>query len=195
MALTELATVKAELGLTGTDSDTLLTRYINEASAAIEGFCNRVFGTQGYVDTFRQPCGVRRLILSASPVTAVASAVEDGVALTAADYELSDAAAGFLDRLDGEDGLSWWAAAKIVVTFTAGYVMPGSDGRNLPYDVEGACIELVKARYHAQARDPALRSEDVDGVYAASYREGFTPGSLPKEVRDILARHRRLAVP
>jgi hypothetical protein len=41
--LTDLATVKTELGITDTNSDAFLTAAITQVSRAVANYCNRVF--------------------------------------------------------------------------------------------------------------------------------------------------------
>lgn len=51
--LTDLTTVKDELGITGSTQDTRLTRYIEEVSAAVRRYCRRsVFAVEGITDTY-----------------------------------------------------------------------------------------------------------------------------------------------
>lgn len=57
-ALTSLAIVKDELDITDTSKDARLTRYINEESAGIARYCNRIFGLATWQDTFRLSRGV-----------------------------------------------------------------------------------------------------------------------------------------
>ena len=52
-ALTSLAVVKAELGLTTTTEDAWLTDAIASQSAALSGHCRRIFGRATYVEQFR----------------------------------------------------------------------------------------------------------------------------------------------
>jgi hypothetical protein len=51
--LTTLANVKAELGITNTASDALLTRYISVASDSVAVYCRRSFLQQSYQETIR----------------------------------------------------------------------------------------------------------------------------------------------
>lgn len=64
--------------------------------------------------------------------------------------------------------------------FADDYVLPGADGRTLPYDIEAATVELVRRAYHAKGRDPGMRSSHVEGVATVSY---FDVSNMP----DVLA--------
>ena len=195
--MTVLATVLAELGLTATDAarDALIVTLIHQASAAIVGWCGREFAAETLVDEFRtsgeRSC-IEALILSRRPVTAISAVVEDGTALSGADYEV-DPATGFLWRLDGADGRIAWAHARIQVTYTAGYVMLTT----LPQDLERACIDLVKHRWFARARDATLKSREVVDVGREDYWVGGIPGQdggMPAEISVLLEPWRELRV-
>ena len=195
--MTVLATVLAELGLTGTDAprDALLAALIHQASAAIVGWCNREFASETlrdeFVTTGERRC-IEALILSRRPVTAIAAVVADGTTLTADDTEV-DPATGFLWRLDGAASRIAWAPARIAVTFTAGYVTLTS----LPQDLERACIDLVKHRWFARARDATLKSREVVDVGREDYWVGGIPGQdggMPAEISVLLEPWRELRV-
>lgn len=196
MALTTRNDVKAALSVTGSTDDTFIDSLIERASAAVESYCRRTFGTRTVTQTFRLDRGRQRLILDAVPVTSITSVTEAGTALTADDYEL-DAGAGFLDRLDGDDGLSTWAASKIVIVFVAGYVLPGAGGTvTLPADIQAATIDLVARAYHARGRDPQLRSEKILDVIDQSFTAAdsvTTKGGLPLDVAERLDPYREVS--
>ncbi|MCA1971315.1 MAG: phage head-tail connector protein [Caenispirillum sp.] len=190
--LTTLDTVKAELGITDTSLDTYLTRAINAASEQIEGHCGRVFGSRTVSEVFRLDRCRPRIMLNHWPVTAVGSVTEDGAAVPEAERPIEDGI--FLRRLDGDGADSLWTAAKIEVSYTAGYVLPAAEGANLPADVEQACIDLVRLRYHAKDRDPALKSEKILDVIAQSWDTGGTDGGQTAAVLATLDRYRRVVI-
>lgn len=195
--MTVLATVLAELGLTGTDAsrDALLAALIKQASAAIVAYCQRELASETVRDDFRTEAErrcIEALILDRTPVTALGTVVENGVTLGGADTEL-DPATGFLYRLDGQDCRIAWAHAKITVAYTGGFVMLTT----LPNDLERACIDLVKHRWFARARDPLVKSKDVVDVGREDYWVGGAPGQeggMPPEVTLLLDPYRRLVV-
>lgn len=105
-----------------TEPDPVVTMLIADATSLIESELGRPAETAGSrVETFDG--GFWSLFLTAWPVTAVASVVEDGVTLTVTtDYKWS--ASGKLIRVSG-GYQTWWKTTKpdsIVVTFTGGYV-------------------------------------------------------------------------
>lgn len=189
--MTLLATVKTELGITGSTDDAFFAVQIQQASAAIVTYCNREFAKETLVDTFRPECAVDYLSLARWPLVSITSIVEDGETLTAADYE-SEAATSLIYRLDGDDVRSRWAATKIVVTYEAGYVMLTS----LPHDLERACIELVKRRWFARKRDPLVKSETVPDVYEVGYwvNGNGDSSSMPDDIALLINPYRRQAV-
>jgi hypothetical protein len=189
-ALAEAATIIEELGDDTIDPD-FISRLIDGASKRIATYCNRVFARETVAETFRLDCRQECLLLARVPVVSFTSVVENGVTLTGADYEV-DAATGVLSRLiDDVDTL--WASGKIVVTYAAGFLLPGEANRNLPDDIERACIELVKRAYYASSQDPMVKADEVDGI---GRQEFFAPSSkgLPAEVEAILSDYRAPAL-
>lgn len=170
--LTTVDALKAELSISGSDQDTALAALISQASAAIESYCNRQFADRTVTDTFRNRTRREALILSVIPVTAVPSVTESGTVLETTDYELESAKSGLLLRLDGNDNLSCWPAAKVVVEYNAGYILPGNDGADLPADIERACLDMCVRSYHGTGRDVTLTSEEVPGVIKQTFATG-----------------------
>lgn len=213
--LTTVATVKAELGITGTDSDDRLATLIDQASGIVAEYCGRSFGEETLTETFRlgfsgfsahgfsssipilysggdsAPVG-GPLILSRRPVSSVKSVEETGELLVAADYEL-DPDPGMLYRMSG-DQWSMWRGGKIVVVYIAGYALVDS----LPQGIERACIELVKSYWSAGSRDPALRRLSITTPGVETIDQEFWINqagvpAMPREVIDLLATHRAIS--
>lgn len=191
--MTVLAAVKTELGITGTADDAWLALVIQEESAAACSYCNREFARETVTESFRlegEDRCVTGLYLSRTPVASITSVVEDGVTLTAADYELA-AADGRLYRLDGAGNRSAWARAKIAVTYAGGYIMLST----LPQDLERAVRTMVKHRWYARQRDPLVKAASLDGVMSEQYWVGdVNSDGTPAEVTAVLDRYRRIAV-
>jgi hypothetical protein len=171
-ALTLVATAEVELGITtGTGGDRLV-RLINSASDALAAACGRTFEYGATIAESVIGSGQRDLILSRAPVISVASVTIDGAALDISQIKIHD---DWLVERPG--GWPWTAHVipdirmqpsvgterhSIVATYAGGYVTPaqvaGDLTRTLPYDLEEACLELVKARWFSAGRDPAVRS-------------------------------------
>lgn len=166
-ALTDLASVQAELGLGAQQDVTYIEKQIAAASAAIVSWCGRVFARETVREVWRPEREIECLMLARVPVASITSVVEDGITLDAAAYEL-DPEAGFLWRLSCDERTPW-RTRKLTVTYIAGYLLPGQNGRNLPTDIERACILMVAAQHNARGRDPLLRSEGAQGIGQVSY--------------------------
>lgn len=190
--LATLAAVKAELAITDDAQDSHLGDLLDQASAAIAVYCSRVFGLEAVQETFRWAGPAETLVLARVPVVSIASVTEDGTALAAEDYEV-DEGAGLLYRLRG-DYRSRWCARKVVVSYSAGWLLPEDEGANLPADVTRACLLTVSAWWHARGRDPMLRSESDQSIGAVSYIATADMGGLPPQAQALLAPYRQWTV-
>lgn len=211
VALTTLANAKDELGLTDSSQDDRVERYILQASSACQGFTDRDFRKESTVERL-QGSGTRRLVLSRTPVVSITSVVIDGETIDASEYEIEDAAAGVLYRESGwpridavvvgsiaRDAIAGTAKRDVVVTYTGGYVLPNdSPGtRDLPQDVEAACILTVVSMYRGRGRDRAVASKGT-GDASVSYRLPNSiigvggGGVIPDEAAVMLAKYRRI---
>ena len=198
--LTTLATMKAELGIVTGADDAAILAMIGQASAAIERDLNRgALGLASYCETYRtSPStggysgrGRLRLMLSRTPVATITSIVEDGQTLTAGDDFDFEADVGFVNRLAG-GRVREWTAQTIQVTYDAGYVLPRFPARDLPADIERACLSLVKLYYFARNRDPLVKSEDVQGAVNTAYFVGG--GAIPPDISGLLDRFREISI-
>lgn len=195
-ALTTLDDVKAELSITGTDNDALLSRYIRASSKAIEQYCNRVFALETIKDEFwpdREPYAyqlapaISSLQLSRWPVVSVTSVTENALPLVENTTFRVNAEVGALWRLDDLAYPNVWRSWPIVAIYQGGY-------DEIPEDVQDAAIRLVKARYLARGRDGFLKSEDIPGVRSVEYwvATGDDAGNMPPDVADILSNYRQI---
>lgn len=171
-----------------TGSDTKLLTLGRAVAGAIVSHCNvraiaaapATLRSEVVSETFRPAAPVDGLILARRPVTAIASVTEDGVALTATDYEL-DAGAGILYRLS-DDFRSWWSASKIVIAYTAGW-------STVPDNLRNAAMKLAAVFWSEGVKaDPSLKRERIDGVIEREWWVGPSDDpALPREVEDLLA--------
>lgn len=199
--LTTVARVKAALSIGDTSEDTFLTEEIVRVSALICDYLGvvaaddgtRPLGRETLVETFRLPRCRPEIILSRAPVTSITSVVEDGETLTASDYEI-DKAPGLLRRLSDDERIEW-PAVKIVVTYVAGWLLPGDASANMPAGIEAAAIELIKARRAARTRDPLVKSREVPGVLRTDYWVGAVGdgGVITTDLASMLDPYRNLA--
>lgn len=192
--LTDLATIKNELQVTDSASDTYLSRQITAASVAAASFCNRIFQVETIKDEFwaardfypgildRRP---EVLQLTRWPLATVTSVLEDGVALVVNTDYRTDPTIGQLIRVDAVGYPRRWPTVAIAVQYTAGFA-------TIPGDVVDAVIRMVKARVFARERDPMLRTESITGVRDVSYwvPTGEDAGSMSPDILDLLNGYR-----
>ncbi|MGJ5149864.1 phage head-tail connector protein [Bradyrhizobium sp. HKCCYLR1023] len=203
--LTTLDRVKGELNITSSASDVILTSKIDEASSDVAAAIGKRLPSEGVRETFwhdepvHPHAGYRRmmpsettLFLSRAPVTTIASVTVDDVPLDAADYRL-DPEAGLLDRLSSGYPCAWRFCKSVVINYTGGFVLPGNNGRTLPFGIEGAVVALVSSYWASKGRDPTLRAEDIPGVMRREYWVGAVgdPELLPPRVLASLSQFRR----
>jgi uncharacterized phiE125 gp8 family phage protein len=189
--LTTLAAVKDELRLTSSADDAKIGGYIEQASRAIVSYCNRVFAREEVEETFRVCDMQHSLTLARFPVASVSALVENDEELATGDYEI-EADIGTLRRLR-DDEPSRWYRGKIVVAYTAGFLLPGESGRNLPHDIERAAIMLAAHYSVTDARLDMFRRDVQEGI--GSYeRFAPSPSGLTAEVEALIERYRVVAL-
>lgn len=192
--LTTLERVKQELDITDGSKDALLASKIDEATSDIEAHLGRVFRREVFSERFWGRCECPEfLILARAPVVSVDSVTEDDVAVATPEVRL-DPDTGQLYRLDASGFPSFWSWCKeVVITYTAGFLLPGQSGRNLPHALEAGAISLVQSFWQSRGRDPLVKSEDIPGVMRVDYWVGSVgeAGDLPPDVMAKIAPFRR----
>ncbi len=174
-ALTTVEAMREELGLDAADG--LLGEFILRASAMVESLCGRSFARERVRETIRARLSGGPILPRRWPVAAIVALTIDGKAVDPVEVSFDE---GMFERAGG-----WGREA--VITYDAGYVLPGSAGRTLPYDIERVVVELVKTDWHNRDRDTSIRSEDVDGVSSMSF---FGSGSTLAAITAPLAAYR-----
>lgn len=187
MALATLSDIKTLAGISGTAEDSKLTLILNGVSAMIESYCARKFARGDYVETL-SPSGRQYLIVKNWPVNSVASIVQNGYTLNPALTPIPDyivqpyGKSGLIFRQIGWNG-TWLydgilvdqivtGSKEIVVTYNAGYYLPGDSGYvigaddSLPLDLQLVCQEMVLETYLRSKR------QSFDGL------SGLTEGGL-----------------
>lgn len=207
--LTSASRVKASLGITDSSQDTFIGELVTRVSDEVVVYLRLPYASDGtiptlgretYVETIKQPVGDYELYLTRRPVASIASVVEDSVALVEGTDFQTNKQLGVIERLSGDDIIAW-SFEKLVVTYVAGYILPGDTGtRNLPYEIEEAVIYAVAARMadlDPASIDPEVKSETLDDVYSATYNVPGTSGkaygesgTLPYRAQSLLAAHR-----
>ena len=164
--------------------ESVITDLLGRASAMVETYLHRnVEENAGEVETLDGHGARTTLFLVRTPVTAVASVVEDGVSLTLTDDYLFYEDGRLVRTADGNRDL-WWDPKRqsIVVTYTGGYA-------TIPRDIADTTARLVARWFQAGAAYAAAPdsagavksialdgSDDIeysDAVLAVSMNAGF----------------------
>lgn len=210
-ALTTLAVCLDEVDIESASADSKvrarLERYIEAASSlvgVILGGGAPIQLHRGEVTVAVAGQDTTTLILPHTPIVAIDEVAIDDEVLDPSDYEIEDAEAGFLRRLDGVwpfEGLKTagfvtapvWSTARrnVSVTYTAGWVTPGQATellpRTLPHAIEDAVVELVTSRWRRRNKDLRVVGETFE---QSSYTYGGVP--VPAEVMAALAPYVRI---
>ena len=192
--LTTLATIREALEIpvaeVDAQMDANLTRYILAISAAIETYCDRLFELAAY-DVRLEGKDRKKMSLPQWPVVTVTEIKHGDDILTTSDYRL-DANAGMIEKVTG----TW--TEDVNAKFTAGYVLPPDPDRNLPYDIEHACLLWAMLQYNT-INKAGIKSERIDDI-AVNYESPFavsvsTGGKIfpaPPTVMAMLNSYRRM---
>lgn len=195
--LTTITKVKAQLGITGTASDTQLSALVTAASVAAANKCNgelvletvsEQFRAYPFIDSASLTSLPEFIYLRRLPVVTITSIVEDDVTLTVTtDYEI-DKTRGKITRLYN-DLPTRWRFRKLVIVYSGGYTLNSTE----PADLEQAVIEIVKDMWFASNRDPLIREENIPGVREVQYWVGTlgSDGGWPPRVTDLLGAYQR----
>jgi hypothetical protein len=208
-ALTTLQTVLDELSLTsdgGGVRDQRVERFINVASEWIRDYCGRELHRGGVVEGVKA-YGRPTIRLSRTPIVSITSIVVDGTELD--DYSIEDAVRGRVYRSAGwpwtaaaRGGITtpqvpgWETGSRIVAVYVGGWVTPKQAAdtagdpdpleRDLPWQVEDACVRLVASRWRGRGTDGSVISEAGQNVGVT-----FEPSAVPRAVLAALAPYRR----
>ena len=173
---TALRTLNAQLSRVITSTCRVRSDGVNEPTLRRETIA----------ETYRLSECMAGLFLSRPLAPAIVSITEDGTAVDAADYEL-DAVCGIVRRLDNDE-YDEWEAAKVIVTYQAGFSV-------VPSDLKLAMQKLVSSITASEGRDPSLKRLKVDGVSEHEWWVGpVSDPIIPQEVMDLLAPYRKILV-
>lgn len=178
----------------------IIEHQINAVSDYIEKYCNRKFGLQTYTDEPYTGCGRQIMQLNQWPVTELTSVKMSGTLLNVPEYTMSveDAKKGWIFAPNGwsyDGALVGYVGEPLapyrsyLITYTAGYVLPKDATteapRTLPYDLEGACKELISAKLAARG------IENVKQEHLGDASEAYFEDDLPPAIKAVLDRYRR----
>ena len=197
-ALTTLDRVKVELDISDNASDAKLTNYILETSAAIESYCGRSFHKETLTENVEGK-DTPFILVSKAPIISIASITIEGVVMDSSTYRIHDAKAGIIagDFVSTARRYSQLTQTPVAgseyalyeVEYTAGYDMPSSVDRNLPYDLESACIAMIRSKFFANSCDPSIKKESATGAGSVEYADSAMTSS-PSHYAELLSRFR-----
>jgi hypothetical protein len=165
-----------------------LQDWVTRASDVISRHCNRVFRLETVSEQFRLDKMQPELLLARYPNVIITSIVEGSITLDPADYEV-DPDTGVVIRLTN-DRPCHWSRCKITVVYSAGY----EEFEDVPPALQRACLELVKAYFDADDRDPRLRSDTVEGLGTTTYYNAGDIEHLSPEVHGLLNQFKKFKV-
>ena len=179
--LTDLATVKAWLGVATTTYDDQLSGLITAISSFVANYLGRQILGADYVETYRGN-GRRSMLLRNFPITAVASVAFAGQTITAAaDPVALTSGVLFDDRSLTLVGYRFPLGLPVVVSYSAGYAAT-------PPDVGQAAVELVGEAFRRRDRI-GLASKTLGGQETIA----FSLKDMNDTVRALLAPYQVLA--
>lgn len=193
--LTQLATVKARLGLADIDTtyDDQLTRVIQAVSTAFEDECQRDLGREAEA-VYEFPADELQVPLPCYPVERVirledkTDEINGWVAQPTVRFVLRRQCILVFPEPIG----SYLESVRVV--YTGGYVLPGtapSPGQDpLPADLEHATVEQVACWFQNRDRLGLTRAWEYHGLYRQFHPE---LGLLPS-VKTLLGKYRRWRV-
>lgn len=198
--LTNLDTITEQLGVT--DKDSIISGLISAASSVVCSYCNRFFARETLTEALSGSGGVR-LMLERTPVVSVAEIRFNSGVIDASEYKIEDEKAGILFRRNGfrdvpflargivQDPLPFRGEELWEVDYTAGYITPpmqdDSNERDLPHDVEQACIAITRSLFFSRDTDPNLKQSKVSAFWSGSY----TQKTISDSVKEMLSPYRR----
>jgi len=208
-ALTTISSVETELSLTAAAQDAELTRYINTASDQIEKYISRKIyygasiiekvASTGRVGQYGSSRTSSFLYISRTPLSSIASVVwlGDNSTVTASDYEVWDSNQGAIYKSSGWNSVEVSATefTRYQVTYTGGWITPqqaADDGaltRDLPFDLESACIKMVSGMWRQKGTDAEIGSESILGVSMSFNRH---EGGISPFIWSVLNEYKRM---
>lgn len=205
--LTTLELVKRELAITSNTDDKLIWDYIQQASDFITQYTGRKFARENITETLAAR-GSPSLVLERTPVVSITSvALKTSTAsstISSTKYDIQDSDAGVIFKEDG------WTATTLyildiertptrfgkldwTIIYVSGYITPGSTqgDRTLPYDVERACVDIVKSWYLRRSFDPNVKSQRTGDASETLFESQQGTVGIPPSSLSVLDRWKR----
>jgi hypothetical protein len=209
-ALTTVAQLRFELGLAVDEGDTTqLEARIMRASQAIATYVGAPLHYEAGIVERVAGYGTARLVVTRRPLRAIESiTLRSGTSaqeIDADDYAIDDAGLGWIERIAGAwcwttagaglepNGIAGQEYKGYAVTYTGGWITPEQEGgalvRDLPEDIEAACLALAVLSWRSRGRDASVRERKL---MSASVKYGTTSEG-EAGILAQLAHYRRLA--
>lgn len=204
--LCSLTDVKTLLGIPAADTskDEKLNLFIKMASAKIEGFLGYTLARGEYTEELHSVNHRQLLPLNHFPIQSVSAVTNGGEAIT--DYKVLPEYArwGRLYRGNGWGGAYYTrgfthdvvsGAWDIVVSYVAGYYLPGDNGyvegasNSLPYDIVSVCMDLVIQKYNLDAQGAIGLKAHSEGHISDTYGDEANDCGLSMSARALLAKY------
>ncbi len=171
--LTTIEAVKRNLGITDANQDEPILDMIQQNSDFIASYTARTFARQNVTEKFVGK-GLPNVQLSITPIISISELALKGAAVT--EFTIDDAEAGIIQIETGftsteiawntiDRAVSPYAVKDWTCTYIGGYTLPSwqTTGipRDLPFDLERACIEMTKSTFHNATIDGSIRSYKI----------------------------------
>jgi len=209
-ALTTLADLKTQLGISGATEDNELTRIINVASQTLENQIGRKLYYEASISEDLGGYGTPQLALSRTPLVSITSVTFDSTTVPAADYETYSLDAGLIYRPGGwswttptlgnitSDPFPGYERKLYTVVYDGGWVTPQQVGvptpvRTLPYDLEEAALRIASGIYRMRGRDPSINSERLMSWNVSYNASAITGVAFDAYVRGVIASYQRVS--
>jgi hypothetical protein len=189
--LTTLMEARQACGVTDSSADVYLFNAIEIVSDTISRWCKRIFAVETVRESIYPDKPGKSLMLSRWPVVAITAVTVNGAAEDIANVEAEDS--GHLFRIDASGCRTLWPSGRIVVEYSAGYVLPDKSGRTLPLDIERAALITIRADWFARSRDPLIRSETIEMFDIERVERSYSPyrtTALPPDAEALLTSYR-----
>ncbi len=195
--LTAKAAFKVEMVISGSGDDDFINTLIAQASDAIRKYCGRKFERETITETL-PGSGNTRLWLTRTPISSITSVTVNDSTVATDEYTIEDAEAGLLLRHDDGSppapkvwalpGMLSWGLSRapiresgsnnITIVYVSGYLLPAEDNRDLPEDIERACIDTVKALYQGRKDSGRIKSQKIgDAAETINLDTGLSPNA------------------
>lgn len=185
------------------EPEAVVTMLIADAQAMMESEVGRALESGNRTETFDG--GPWPIHLTHWPVTTLTSVTEDGVALTASDFEWYPR--GKLIRMSGSYQIFWrtWMPQSLVVVYVGGY-LAGTHTRELEH-LGSICAEIVARAFRKGADNAAVPAGALGAIqsvslagsdsvtYASSSDSASTSGGLSQFLYLEEDERRQLALP